>query len=122
MASSPTEQIPREAWTPYFDELSRTLGTVEATVEVTGRDIGDQIAADHLLLTGISFDHKDDVLVIGLDAPGGGPEELQHLVEHPKSIAVTPGGTAAEMVIAAEDADDHLTLVTLERPPALPPH
>jgi hypothetical protein len=121
MASTPTEQLPRETWTRYFDELSKHLGTVEATVEVVGRDIGDQLAAERLVLTGITFDHKDDVLVIGLDAPGGDPEEYEHMVEHPRSIAVTPGGTAAELAIAAEDGEGHMTIVTLARAPELPP-
>jgi hypothetical protein len=35
-----TLQIPREAWRSYFDELTDVLGTVEATVEVVGRDVG----------------------------------------------------------------------------------
>jgi len=48
------------------------------------------------VLTGITFDHKDDVLVIGLDAPGGDPEEYEHLIEHPQRILVAPGGAHGE--------------------------
>ena len=40
-----TTEIPREAWRSYFEELTTVLGTVEATVEVVGRDIGDQFEA-----------------------------------------------------------------------------
>jgi hypothetical protein len=115
-----TEQVPREKWRPYFDELSRHLGTVEATVEIAGRDLGVQLAAERLVLTGITYDHKDDVLVIGLDAPGGMPEEYEHMVQSPQRISVAPGGTAAELIIGIEDAEQHLTIVRFERPPALP--
>ena len=115
-----TEQVPREKWHPYFDELSRHLGTVEATVEVTGRDLGAQLAAERLILTGITYDYKDDVLVIGLDAPGGLPEEYEHMVQSPQRVSVAPGGTAAELIIGIEDAEEHLTIVRFERPPALP--
>jgi hypothetical protein len=114
-----TQEIPREVWRPYFDELSRTLGTVEATVEVAGNDLGAQIEAERLVLTGLTYDDKDDVFVIGLDAPGGDPEELEHLVESPEHVyvAATEG---AEMAIDIEDGE-HKTIIRLERPPALPP-
>jgi hypothetical protein len=115
------QEIPRDTWTPYFDELSKHLGTVEATVEVIGRDLGAQIAAERLILTGISYDHKDDIVVIGLDAPGGTPEEYEHLVQKPQRIMVAPGGPGeTDMVIDIEDSEGHKTIVRLERPPALP--
>jgi hypothetical protein len=114
------QELPRERWTPYFDTLSKYLGTVEATVEIVGKDLGDQIAAERLVLTGITYDHKDDVLVIGLDAPGGSPEEYQHLISQPQKIFVAPGGIGAEMVIDVEDAEGEKHIVRLERPPELP--
>jgi hypothetical protein len=117
-----TQELPRETWTPYFDELSKHLGTTEATIEVSGRDLGNQIAAERLVLTGITFDHKDDVLVIGLDAPGGDPEEYEHLVEHPQRILVAPGGVpGAELAIDVQDAEQHQHIIRLELPEALPP-
>src|SRR3954471_1424885 len=41
-----TLEIPRELRRSYFDELTDALGTVEATVEVVGRDVGAQIEAE----------------------------------------------------------------------------
>jgi hypothetical protein len=119
--ASETQELPRETWTSYFDEFSKNLGTIEATIEVAGRDLGDQIAAERLVLTGITFDHKDDVLVIGLDAPGGDPEEYEHLVEHPQRILVAPGRAPEEMAIDVEDAEQHQHIIRLELPEALPP-
>src|SRR4051794_34819492 len=83
MATS-TQELPRETWRPYFDQLSKVLGTVEATVEVIGPDIGAQIEAERLVLTGITYDDRDDVLVIGLDAPGEPEEDLERMVDHPR--------------------------------------
>jgi hypothetical protein len=116
-----TTELPRESWGAYFDTLSKYLGTTEATVEIVGKDLGDQLAAERLVLTGITYDHKDDVVVIGLDAPGGNPEEYQHLVYKPQKILVAPGGAGAEMVVDIEDAEGNKHIVRLERPPALPP-
>jgi hypothetical protein len=114
-----TEELPREAWHPYFDDLSRYLGTVEATVEIDGPDIGAQIAAERLVLTGITYDYKDDIVVIGLDAPGGDPEEYEHLVDHPQKVFIAPG-VGGELSIDIQDAEQHQTILRLERPPELP--
>ena len=116
-----TQELPRETWRPYFDELSKTLGTVEATVEVVGRDLGAQIEAERLVLAGISYDDRDDVLVIGLGAPGKPQEDLEHLVDHPRRIMIaTSEAPPEEMTIDVEDGEGHKTIVHVERPPALP--
>jgi hypothetical protein len=112
-----TQEIQREDWRPYFDDLSRRLGTVKATVEVAGRDLGAQTAAERLLLTGLSYDDRDDVVIIGLDAPGGAPEEFEHLVERPQRIFVAEG-EGLGMAIDIEAADEHKTIIRLEHAPA----
>jgi hypothetical protein len=114
-----THELPRETWRPYFDEVSKHLGTVEATVEVVGRDLGAQVAAERLILVGITYDDKDDVLVVALDAGPGERGAFEHLVERPQRIDVALG-EGAEMTIDAEDAEGRQTLVRLERPEALP--
>ena len=113
-----THELARDAWSPYFDELSRHLGTVEATVEVAGRDLGAQVAAERLVLRGITYDHKDDVLVIALDR-GGTDGHFEHLVERPQRIYVATG-EGTEVTVDVEDGEGHQTLVRLERPKALP--
>ena len=116
-----TQELPRETWRPYFDELSKVLGTVKGTVEVVGRNVGAQIEAEQLVLTGISYDDRDDVLVIGLDAPGKPEEDLERMVERPRQIMVATSETSPEeMTIDIEDAGGDQTIVHLERPPALP--
>jgi hypothetical protein len=117
-----TQEIARGTWRQYFDELSRTLGTVVATVEIVGSDIGAQVEADRLVLTGITYDDRDDVLVVGLDAPGGPPEDLERMIDRPQKILVATGDPApAEMTIDVQDAEGHQTIIRIERPPALPP-
>lgn len=116
-----TQELPRETWRPYFDELSRALGTVKATVEIVGRDLGAQIEAERLILTGITYDDRDDVLVIGLDAPGKPAEDLEHLVDHPQRIMVATSPTPPEeMTIDVQGEDGYQTIVHVERPAALP--
>jgi Family of unknown function (DUF5335) len=90
------------------------------TLEVAGRDLGDQIAADHLVLTGITYDDKDDVLVVGLDAPGGSPEEYQHMIYGPQqiSVATTDDG---ETFFDVTDSEGRQHLIHVQPAPALPP-
>jgi Family of unknown function (DUF5335) len=114
-------ELPRDGWRTYFDSLSRDLGTIETTVEVDGRDIGAQIEAEGMLLTGISYDDRDDVLVVGLGAPSRGAEEVEHFVNNPQRILVDAEEGVLPATIDVEDSDGHRTLVTMSPVPALPP-
>jgi hypothetical protein len=111
-----TQEIQREAWRGYFDTLAKVLPTVEVTVEVIGRDLGDQSVGERVLLAGISYDDKDDVLVIGLDRP----EQVEHFVYNPKRVLVT-GLDDGSTVIEVEDAEGHQTIIRYAQVPALPP-
>ncbi|HYZ28612.1 MAG TPA: DUF5335 family protein [Thermoleophilaceae bacterium] len=115
-----SQEITRESWREYFDEFSRTVGTAEVTLELAGRDIGDQIAAERLVLTGITYDDEDDVLVVGLDAPGGSPEEYEHMIASPERIyvATTDNG---ETTFDVTDAEGRQHLIHMTPAPALPP-
>lgn len=110
-----TREIPRDTWRAYFDDLSRHLGTVEATVEIQGQDLGPgaHVEAENLILTGISYDDRDDVLVIGLDAPGGTQEDLEHLVSQPQRIILDDAEGDIPSTIDVEDGEGHRTLVQL---------
>jgi hypothetical protein len=116
-----TQELFRETWRPYFDELSKVLGSVEATVEVIGHDLGAQIEAERDILTGISYDDRDGVLVIGLETPGKPEEDLERTVERPRRIMVATCETPPEEItIDVEDAQGTQTIVRIERPAALP--
>ena len=115
---SDSSELPREDWRVYFDELSRALTTTRATVEIDAPDLGAQVQAEGLVLGGISYDDRDDVLVIGL-SPGGPAESLEHLVSHPQRIRVEPSAGMLPATIDVEDAEGEQTLVRLQSAPAL---
>jgi hypothetical protein len=116
-----TQEIPKDAWRTYFDQLTRVLGTVEATVEVVGRDVGDQIEAERHVLTDISYDEQGDAFVVGLDAPGPPVERIEHRIEHPQRVlAATGEPPPLELTFDFIDGKQHQWLIRLERPPALP--
>ncbi|HEY4427696.1 MAG TPA: DUF5335 family protein [Solirubrobacteraceae bacterium] len=108
-----TRELQRAEWKTYFDDFSRDLGDFQATVEVDGRDIGAQTEAEGVRLAGITYDDGDDIVVIGLDAPGGIQEEVERIISEPQTIYVaTEDGGATTFDI--EDAEGHKTLVRLE--------
>ena len=116
-----TMEIPREAWGSYFEQLTTVLGTVEATIEVVGRDIGDQFPAERHVLTDVTYDDDADALIVGLDPPGPPAERVEHRIEEPQRVLVATGAPPPlEVVFDIEDGHGHQWLIRLERPPALP--
>ena len=114
-----TTELSRDEWRPYFDELSRTLATTRATVEIDAPDLGAQLQADEMVLSGISYDDRDDILVIGL-SPGGPDESLEHFVSSPRSIVVEGSEGIVPAAIEAVDGEGQRTIVRLEAAPTLP--
>jgi hypothetical protein len=114
-----TNELPRDGWRVYFDDLSRTLVTTQTTVEIEGPDLGAQVQAEGLLLSGISYDDRDDILVVDL-SPGGPAEPLEHLVSSPQRIRVEASDGILPSTIEVEDAEGQRTLVRLQPAPALP--
>jgi hypothetical protein len=116
-----TQEIPREAWRSYFDELTGVLGTVDATVEVVGADVGAQVEAERQVLTDMSYEDGSDAVVVGLDAPGPPREHVERRIEHPQRVLVATGEPPPlEVTFDIVDGEQHQWLIRLERPPALP--
>lgn len=117
--ASEAQEISRDGWRAYFDEFSRTIGTAEVTIEVAGADVGDQIAAERLVLEGITYDDKDDILVVGLDMPGNVREDYEHIVNSPQQIYVATlddGATAFDV----KDDENRQHLISVRAVQALP--
>jgi Family of unknown function (DUF5335) len=111
-----TTDIPRGAWRSYFDDYSRHLPAVEATVEVDDPELGPQTIAEGLLLTGLTYDDRDDVFVIGLAREG--QEVFEHMVERPQKILVAAIDELESVDV--EDAERRRTIVNLQPAPELP--
>ena len=109
-----THEIPREQWGVYFDDFSRDLPDYLATVEVLGGEIGAEPEAARPHLAAITYDDKDDILVIGLDAQADDlPEDVEHIVYRPRKILVAVG--EREVAFEIEDAESAKTVLRLDR-------
>ena len=105
--------LPQSEWRAFFDRMSKALVGNSVEIEVASLDLGDQIVAEWVPLTGIPYDSGDDLLDVALD-------RANHLIRHPAEIAVevAPTGLAS---IAVIDRDGARHVVRLKEPLVLPP-
>lgn len=108
-----TTQIEQERWKSYFDHLSSVMGTQLAEVEVAALNIGDQIAAEWVPVSGITYDPKDDVLVVDL-------EGAQHVIRSPREVVVDEDNSGIHSITVV-CAEQHRHIIRLKAPMALPP-
>ena len=96
------------------------LGTVEATVEVVGRDLGDWFAGERQILTDVTCDDRDVAIIVGLEASDSEVGRIEDVIEQPERVLVAAGEPPPfEVTFDVEDGERHQWLIGLERPPAL---
>jgi Family of unknown function (DUF5335) len=111
--ASETREIPHEEWQRWFEDFSREEPDYLATVEVLGGEIGAETEAARPRLTAITYDRKDNILVIGLDGTDDdAAEDLQHIVYGPRRILVAEGD--GEISFEIEDQERTQTVVRLD--------
>jgi len=104
----------RSEWTTLTDRLSADHVGHDVTIEVLDADGGDNPMVERLPFDSITYDPRDDVLVV---AVGGRapryPVVLRHLIHHPQEILfdLTHQGAALKIT----DSDGTATLVSLLR-------
>jgi hypothetical protein len=107
----PLQELSRQRWQPFFDEVSKSLRAQRVKVEVTGLGLGDRIAADWIPLDGFTYDPNDDALTVFA-------EGLEHHIRHPRRIHVDQDLASLHSVEAVDAQGDH-HIVLLSAPLAL---
>ncbi len=108
-------EIPREEWQAYFEDFSRDQPDYLVRMDILGGETGAETEADGPHLAAITYDRKDDIVVIGLDgAPDGVPEEVEHVIDRPAKITVDETGSG-EIAFEIEDAEGTRTVLRLDR-------
>jgi hypothetical protein len=107
------EKLDRAKWRGFFDHMSKAIVGKRAEIEVASLALGDQIEVEWLPVLGVTYDHKDNIIVIAL-------EGLDHPIDNPSEVYVDqgPGGLANLEII---DAKDTRQIVKLRDPLMLPP-
>jgi len=107
-----TTQLEQERWRSYFDHLSSVMSTQLAEIEVAALDIGDQIAAEWVPVNGVTYDPKDDILVVDL-------EGAQHVIRSPREVVVDEDNDGIHSIIVV-CAEQHRHIIHLKAALVLP--
>jgi len=99
-------------WKEFFDRVSKELGAKQVEIEVAGLDIGDEVEAEWIPFTGISYDPKDDVLSVFSD-------RIEHMIRKPREVWVDFGVDGLHSMEVV-DSDDHKQIILLRDDLALP--
>jgi hypothetical protein len=107
-------KLEKTAWHPYFDRVSKLIGgTKRAEVEVAALNLGDQVEAEWLPLTGIVYDAKDDLIEVLL-------EDLDHLIYKPREVFIDQDAVLLKS-LEVIDKDGVRQIIKLRDPLMLPP-
>lgn len=113
-----TRELASETWAEYFEALSRELLHAPISIEVVDPTGPGSIAAQHLALHALTYDHRDDVFEVA--AAQGGPHlpaVLRHMVDHPARVEVDNHTMLAPMTIAVDGRDGVRTMIRIEHDP-----
>lgn len=105
------KKLEKAHWGPYFNEFSKHLPVELAEIMVESLKLGSQVEAEWVRIFGVTYDHKDDVLVISL-------EGLEHIIHRPQTVFVDESGGMVTS-LEAIDADGVHHLVQFRKPLAL---
>jgi len=118
----PTQEIPREDWSNFFDVFSRQHEGWLASLEVFGPEVGAQEEAHQLPFEGISIasgGNGADAIAINL---GKTPEDhVTHTITKPEHVWLeqTSGGANAALEIESENQNKALLRFRSALPPEM---
>jgi uncharacterized protein YjiK len=101
-----TREIAKDDWHSFFDQVSRALRGKLIQIEVDSLQLGAQIEANKLSLNGLTYDSKDDALIITSD-------QIEHVIRSPLQIFITDGGEGINSLkVCAADGTDQIVNFT----------
>lgn len=107
-----TDKLEPSEWKNFFDRVSRELAAREVEIEVAGLDLGDEVDAEWVPFSGVTYDPKDEVISIFSD-------RLEHRIPKPNHVYVDYGVDGLHSM-EVEDADGHKQIVVLRNNLVLP--
>jgi hypothetical protein len=112
MTATTTPQ--RDEWSTLTDRLSADHQGHDVAIEILDSEGGDSSLVERLPFDGITYDHKDDVVVVSVGGRSPRyPVVLRHMIAHPQEILfdLIPQGAAVKIT----DSSGTTTLISLLR-------
>jgi hypothetical protein len=107
-------KVPREQWESTLDQATWRHDGDYVTIEVLDPKLGDQLEVERLPFRYISYDRRDDTVVIAVGGTTANlPVVLRHLIAKPTTVSIDDTAEPPSMLIT--DTDSTSTLVTFYR-------
>ncbi len=116
----PTQEIPREDWSNFFDVFSRQHEGWLATLEIFAPEVGAQEEAHELPLEGVSIasgGNADDAIAVNLGKTS--ENHVTHTIIKPEHVWLEQTSGGANAALEIESENQHKTLLRFRS--ALPP-
>jgi 5,10-methylenetetrahydrofolate reductase len=108
-----SQQIPRDEWTRFFDNLSRRQEGWEVTLEVFGPDIGDQVEERHMFLAGVTAEMADGTDKIAIMMGGRPSCHVTHVIAAPTQVDLQQSDLGIDAALQIKSADGTTSLLHL---------
>ncbi|HEY2586467.1 MAG TPA: DUF5335 family protein [Tepidisphaeraceae bacterium] len=112
-----SHEIPSDQWVPFLDDLSKRHQGEQVTVELIGRDIGDQQAARDQSLLGITVDPPSGAFKIDVIMGDRSGINMSHEIAHPIHVRLAQSDDGRDAALEIESDSGPRTLVRF-MPPA----
>ena len=110
-----SHEIPQNQWIPFFNELSKRHQGDHVTVELMGRDIGDQREAQDQALLGITVDPPTGACKIDVMMGDAGGVNIAHEIAHPIHVRLAQNDDGRDAAVEIESDSGPATLVRFIR-------
>ena len=104
-------EIPLNQWAPFFDDLSKRHQGEHVTIELLGRDIGDQREADDQALLGITMDPPTGACKIEVMAGEANGPNVAHEIAHPIHVRLAQSDDGRDAALEIESDAGPATLL-----------
>jgi hypothetical protein len=105
------QEIPSEQWVPFFDNLSKRHQGEHVTIELMGRDIGDQKEAQNQELLGITVDPPTGACKIEVMAGDASGINMAHEIAHPVHVRLAKSDKGQDAALEIESDSGPSTLL-----------
>jgi len=106
-----TQEIPDNQWIPFFNALSKRHQGEHVTVELLGRDIGDQTEMKDQSLMGITVDPPTGACKIEVMGGEPGGANIAHEIAHPIHVRLARSDDGKDQALEIESDAGPATLV-----------
>jgi hypothetical protein len=106
-----SHEIPSDQWIPFFNDLSKRHQGDHVTVELMGREIGDQHAAQDQSLMGITVDPPTGACKIEVMMGDYDHTNIAHEVAHPIHVRLAQSDDGKDAALEIETDSGPCTLV-----------